>query len=351
MMTDLKKMTISAEATLREVMQVIDTGARQIALVTDPDGVLIATVTDGDVRRGMLRGLTLEAPVHAVMHTYPTTLLTGTSPAAAQRLMRERSLNHIPVVDPAGRLMALALRDGLTQLEPRQTRVVLMAGGLGMRLRPLTETLPKPMIPLGDKPLLERIVTRFKAQGFSRFTLSLNYLGEVIRAHFGDGAALGVEIDYVEETQRMGTGGALSLLPQRPDAPFVVMNGDILTTTSFGAMMDFHLETASAVTICAREFSMQVPYGVLNTEGTTLVSMAEKPVQTYLVNAGIYALSPCVFDYLTADTPLDMPDLIERVKQAGHKVSVFPVREYWMDIGRIEDLDRARAEYETVFGA
>ena len=220
-----------------------------------------------------------------------------------------------------------------------------------MRLRPLTETLPKPMIPLGDKPLLERIVTRFKAQGFSRFTLSLNYLGEVIRAHFGDGAALGVEIDYVEETQRMGTGGALSLLPQRPDAPFVVMNGDILTTTSFGAMMDFHLETASAVTICAREFSMQVPYGVLNTEGTTLVSMAEKPVQTYLVNAGIYALSPCVFDYLTADTPLDMPDLIERVKQAGHKVSVFPVREYWMDIGRIEDLDRARAEYETVFGA
>lgn len=219
-----------------------------------------------------------------------------------------------------------------------------------MRLRPLTETLPKPMIPVGDKPLLERIVRRFQDQGFSRFTLSLNYLGHVIRDHFGDGSSLGVEIDYVEEAKRMGTGGALSLLGRRPEEPFVVMNGDILTTTSFGAMMDFHDETGSAVTICAREFHMQVPYGVLNTEGTTLVSMEEKPVNKHLVNAGIYALSPLVFEYICEDQPMDMPDLIQRVKDAGHKVSVFPVKEYWMDIGRIEDLDRARNEFETVFG-
>lgn len=350
MMTDLKKMTVSAEASLRRVMEVIDSGARQIALVTDDSGVLVATVTDGDVRRGLLKGLGMDAPVSEIMHRNPTTLLKGANAASAQRLMRERGLNHIPVVDPDGRLVALALREGMTGVEPRPTRVILMAGGLGMRLRPLTETVPKPMIPVGDKPLLERIVTRFQDQGFSRFTLSLNYLGEVIRDHFGDGKALGVEIDYVEETKRMGTGGALSLMGDRPDAPFVVMNGDILTTTSFGAMMDFHNETGSTATICAREFNMQVPYGVLNTEGTTLVSMAEKPVHTHLVNAGIYALSPVVFDFITEGEPLDMPDLIDRVKDAGHKVSVFPVREYWMDIGRIEDLDRARAEYETVFG-
>jgi NDP-sugar pyrophosphorylase family protein len=284
------------------------------------------------------------------MHRNPTTLLKGASAASAQRLMRERGLNHIPVVDPEGHIVALALREGMTGVEPRPTRVILMAGGLGMRLRPMTETVPKPMIPLGDKPLLERIVTRFQEQGFSRFTLSLNYLGHVIRDHFGDGAALGVEIDYVEETKRMGTGGALSLLGQRPDAPFVVMNGDILTTTSFGAMIDSHAETDSAVTICAREFNMQVPYGVLNTDGTTLVSMEEKPVHKHLVNAGIYALSPLVFEHIRENEPLDMPDLIDRVKDAGHKVSVFPVREYWMDIGQIEDLNRARAEYETVFG-
>ena len=172
----------------------------------------------------------------------------------------------------------------------------------------------------------------------------------MIRDHFGDGTALGVEIDYVEETRRMGTAGALSLMPAPPDEAFVVMNGDILTTTSFGAMMDFHGETGSAVTICAREFNMQVPYGVLNTEGTALVSMQEKPVHKHLVNAGIYALSPLVFEYMREGEPLDMPGLIDQVKEAGHKVSVFPVREYWMDIGRIEDLDRARAEYETVFG-
>lgn len=350
MMTDLKKMTVTADASLRRVMEVIDSGARQIALVTDGNGILIATVTDGDVRRGLLKGLGLDSPVSGVMHGNPTTTLKGASAASTQRMMRERGLNHIPVVDSEGHLVALALREGMTGVEPRPTRVILMAGGLGMRLRPLTETVPKPMIPVGDKPLLERIITHFQDQGFSRFTLSLNYLGHIIRDHFGDGSSLGVEIDYVEETRRMGTGGALSLIPRRPDEPFVVMNGDIMTTTSFGTMMDFHAETVSAVTICAREFNMQVPYGVLNADDTTLVSMEEKPVHKHLVNAGIYALSPLVFEHIRDDEPLDMPDLINRVKDAGHKVSVFPVREYWMDIGRIEDLARARAEYETVFG-
>lgn len=350
MITDLKKMTVQGDASLRQIMELIDSSARQIALVTDESGVLVATVTDGDVRRGLLKGLGLDAPVSEVMHRNPTTLLKGASAASAQRLMRERGLNHIPVVDAGGKLVALALREGMLGVEPRPNRVILMAGGLGMRLRPLTETVPKPMIPVGDKPLLERIVTRFQDQGFSRFTLSLNYLGHVIRDHFGDGSALGVEIDYVEETKRMGTGGALSLIPARPDEDFVVMNGDILTTTSFSAIMDFHGETSAAVTICAREFNMQVPYGVLNADGTTLVSMEEKPVHRHLVNAGIYALSPLIFEHIRDDEPMDMPDLIDRVKDAGHKVSVFPVREYWMDIGRIEDLDRARAEYETVFG-
>lgn len=349
MMTDLEKMTVQPDASLRLVMEVIDRGARQIALVTDDCGVLIATVTDGDIRRGLLRGVGLEAPVSEVMHRNPTTLLKGASASVAQSLMRERGLNHIPVVDPQGKLVSLALREAVTSVHPRQTRVVLMAGGLGMRLRPLTETMPKPMIPVGDKPLLERIVTRFQDQGFSRFTLSVNYLGHVIRDHFGDGSSLGVEMDYIEETKPMGTCGALSLMSQRPDSSFVVMNGDILTTTSFGTMIDFHAETSSAVTICAREFNMQVPYGVLNADGTTLVSMEEKPIYRHLVNAGIYALSPHVFDQIRDDEPLDMPELIVRVKNAGHKVSVFPVREYWMDIGRIEDLDRARAEFETVF--
>lgn len=350
MLTDLKKMIVQRGDTLRQVMAIIDSGARQIALVTDEDGCLVATVTDGDVRRGLLKGLRLDSPVSEIMHSNPTVLRKGASAAAAQRLMRDRGLNHIPVIDDSGHLVALALRDDVSGVEARSSRVILMAGGLGMRLRPLTETLPKPMIPVGDKPLLERIVTRFKDQGFSQFTISLNYLGNVIRDHFGEGSDLGVEINYVEETKRMGTGGALSLMGQQPTEPFIVMNGDILTTTSFGTMMDFHVESGSAVTICAREFSMQVPYGVLNTDGSTLISMQEKPVHNHLVNAGIYALSPLVFEHIRDGEPLDMPDLVERVRNAGHKVSVFPVREYWMDVGRIEDLERARTEYEMVFG-
>lgn len=350
MITNLQAKIVRAEDSLRKVMHAINEAGPQIALVVDEEERLIATVTDGDVRRGILRKLGLDAPVSEVMHRDPTTLPKGASDAASQRLMRERGLNHIPLVDPEGRLVALALRAGVSDVEPRSTPVLLMAGGLGMRLRPLTESLPKPMIPIGDKPLLERIVTQFRDQGFSRFTISLNYLGHMIRDHFGDGSALGVTISYVEESERMGTGGALSLLESRPQEPFVVMNGDILTTTSFAAMMDFHAATGSDVSICAREFNMQVPYGVLNTEGTTLVSMQEKPVLTHLVNAGIYALSPMVFEYVTVGEPLDMPDLVARVQAAGHKVSVFPVRDYWMDIGRIEDLDHARTEYATVFG-
>lgn len=349
MITDVKRFIVQEDASLHEVLEVIDSGAWQIALVADDEGRLMATVTDGDIRRGILRGVGMNAPVSEVMNRNPKTVLEGASVIASQRMMREHDLNHIPVVDQDGYLVSLALRNGMTEAEPRSTHVVLMAGGLGMRLRPLTKTLPKPMIPIGDKPLLERIVTQFRDQGFSQFTLSLNYLGHLIRDHFGDGSALGVTISYVEESQRMGTGGALSLLESRPDQSFVVMNGDILTTTSFGTMMDFHAETGSAVSICAREFNMQVPYGVLNTEDTTLVSMQEKPVLTHLVNAGIYALSPLVFEYINEGEPLDMPDLVARVQAAGHKVSVFPVREYWMDIGRIEDLNRARIEYATVF--
>ena len=344
MTTDLKKMTVEADANLRRVMEVIDSGARQIALVTDAKGVLIATVTDGDMRRGLLKGLGLDAPVSEVMHRNPTTLLKGASAAMAQRLMHERGLSHIPVVDPDGRLVALALREGMTGVELTSTRVILMAGGLGMRLRPLTEKVPKPMIPVGDKPLLEHIVTRFQEQGFTRFTLCLNHLGHVIRDYFGDGSAFGVEIDYVEETNRMGTAGALSLLPERPVEPVIVMNGDLLTSVRFDALMQFHNETGAAATLGARQFEMQVPYGVIDAEGSRLRGIVEKPVHFYFVNAGVYVLSPEVFPALEQGAPLDMPELLSGLTDRGNIVSVFPIREYWLDIGRHEDLERARTE-------
>jgi dTDP-glucose pyrophosphorylase/predicted transcriptional regulator len=349
MIKKLKMITVRPETRIREVMEVMNSGAHQIVLVTNNDDILIATVTDGDVRRGLLKGLDLTALVSEVMNRDPMTLIEGTSDETAWKLMREHKLGQIPIVDSNGRLVSVTLRNGRIGNTAYSNRVILMAGGLGVRLHPLTEKIPKPMLPVDGKPLLERIITRFKGQGFRRFTLSLNYLGHVIKDHFGDGATLGVRIDYIEETTRMGTGGALSILPQRPEGPFIVMNGDILTTVSFSEILEFHNKTNSIVTICTRDFNLQVPYGVLNTEGNTLVSMIEKPVHKYLINAGIYAISPVVFEFIQNEESLDLPDLIERVRDAGHRVSVFPISGYWMDIGSHKDLERARADYETVF--
>lgn len=349
MMTDLKKMTIKADASLREVMSVIDTSGRQIALVIDEHGALVATVTDGDIRRGLLRGLGLETPVAQVMHSNPTTVLTGASATSVQQLMRERGVNHIPVVDSVGRLVALAMRDGLTGVEPRDNRVILMAGGLGTRLRPLTDTVPKPMLPVGGKPILELILRNFTEQGFHDFTISLNYKGDMIRDYFGAGTRFNARINYLEEDKQMGTAGALSLLETRPEKPFIVMNGDLLTAIPFDALIRFHQETNALATMCARDYPMQVPFGVIEVDDTALRRIVEKPTYSYFVNAGIYVLSPEALDYVAADEFLDMPTLFERIMASGERASVFPIREYWMDIGRPEDLDRARAEFGEIF--
>lgn len=345
-MTQTAHLIIAPDATLHQAIAAIDRGARQIALVVDGAGRLVATVTDGDVRRGLLRGLGLDAPVAEVMNRTPLTIRAEEGPEAARRLMRARSLHHVPVVDDAGRLVDLAWIDDLSGLARRDTRVVLMAGGLGQRLRPLTETVPKPMLPVGGRPILEHILRSFVDQGFVRFTISLNYLGEKVRAHFGDGAEFGAEIDYVEEQARLGTAGALSLLTDRPASPFIVMNGDLLTQMRFDALLRFHDETGAAATLCARPFEMQVPYGVIEADGPYLRGIVEKPVHSHFVNAGIYALSPGALDALRPGEPLDMPDLFTRLTDGGAKAGVFPLREYWLDIGRLEDLERARAEFD-----
>ena len=349
MINNLSKITVGPNTKILEVMAVIDSAAIQIAFVIDDSGILIATVTDGDIRRGLLHGIGLDMPVSKVMNENPTTLKEDTSEKNRRAFSVQSGFQQIPIVNSQGRLVDIMLSTSSIKKTTRSTRVVLMAGGLGTRLRPLTDNTPKPMIPIAGKPLLERIIQKFKSDGFQHFTLSINYLGHIIQNYFGNGKGLSVKIGYVEEVRRMGTAGALSLIKDRPKEPFIAMNGDILTTMSFGELMDFHVDTSSAVTMCARKFKMQVPYGVLNTDGIDLLSMEEKPNSTYLINAGIYVLSPIVFDYIREGEPLDMPDLIERVKKAGKKVSVFTVNEYWVDIGRIEDFERANEEYFAVF--
>lgn len=345
----LKSLTINAEVSIRAALGAIDRSKRQIALVVDGDGKLLATVTDGDVRRGILNGVDLDGPVSQVMHTTPTTVTEGAPDAEARRLIRERKLQHVPVLDAAGRLVDLATVADLFGVTPNDTRVVLMAGGLGKRLRPLTETVPKPMLTVGGKPLLEQILGVFADQGFWRISISVNYRREMVQDYFGNGSKFGVEIDYVEEDQAMGTAGALSLLKARPEAPFIVMNGDLLVSLQFADLLAFHHDLSAAGTMVVREYEHQIPYGVVRSAENLMTGIEEKPIERYFVNGGIYVLSPEALDQVAPGVPLDMPSLLTRLSDAGKKVGVFPLRDYWRDIGQIDDLEAARSEFDSVF--
>lgn len=338
-------LVVAASATIRQAMEAIERGGRQIALVVDHDQRLLATVTDGDIRRGLLRGVQMEMPVTKVMRTNFTAVTEAEGRTFALQLMKAQGLHQVPILDEAGRVVDLAIFEEVSGPLRHGTRVVLMAGGLGMRLRPLTENLPKPMVPIGGKPLLELILSNFTAQGFHDFTISLNYKGEIIREYFGDGRRFNARIDYVEEAKRMGTAGALSLLENRPEGAFLVMNADVFTQVPFGALLRFHGETGCVSTMCARSYQVQVPYGVIEVEGAELRRIVEKPTHSYLVNAGIYVLSPEVLDHVAADEFLDMPNLFERIIARGQKAAVFPIEESWVDIGQIDDLRRAQAEF------
>jgi dTDP-glucose pyrophosphorylase len=341
---------IQPDASVHQAWEVIDRGAMQIALVVDAGGHLAGTVTDGDIRRAVLHGKGLDILITEVMNANPTTGLAEETHDSWQRTMHRHSLRHLPILDTQGCVVDLVQYS--MPLEPeRTTPVVIMAGGLGTRLRPLTDATPKPMIPVGPKPVLETIIENFADQGFVNIYLCLNYKGEMIRAHFGDGRRLGVNITYLQEDRRLGTAGALSLLPERPQEPVIVMNGDLLTKVDFVRLMNFHNQQAFVATMAMREYQQQVPYGVLKIgDGYVVNELVEKPIERYYVNAGIYILNPTTLDLVPDQKFYDMPTLFNSLMDKGEKVGGFPLRDYWVDIGRIEDLERASAEFTEMFG-
>ncbi|WP_029008255.1 nucleotidyltransferase family protein [Azospirillum halopraeferens] len=350
-MTDITALLIPATASILDAIRCIDGGSLQIALVTDGERRLTGTVTDGDVRRAILRGLPLTAPVTEVMNRTPHKALAGTRDTDLLRLMRTHEIHQLPLVDGEGRVLGIHTLDQILQKPQHSNRVVLMAGGLGKRLHPLTENLPKPMIAVGGKPLLETIVENFVEQGFHRFIISLNYRGDMIRDYFGSGQKWGVEIEYVYEEQRMGTAGSLALLPEQPDAPLIVMNGDILTSINFVQLLRFHENSAATATMAVYEHSVQIPYGVVEVDGHRLVRITEKPEYRAFINAGIYVLDPAALDHIPRATFFDMPSLFETLGTVGHATAAFPIREYWLDIGNPRDLARAEVEFDTVFSS
>lgn len=343
-----QKVALESSASLREALQVIDASAMQIALVVDKDNRLLGTITDGDIRRALLKGGDMDTPVENVMNASPVTGLSDEDRSIWQRTMTRHNLQHLPVLDMNRHIVDL-VRYVPPQEPNRENPVILMAGGLGTRLRPLTENQPKPLLRVGSKPILETIIENFRGQGFYRINLSINYMGNMIRDYFGNGEKWDVEITYLEEKQRLGTAGALSLLEQQPNLPMIVMNGDLLTNVDFVRLLDFHERQRAMATLCVREYSYQVPYGVVKVDDYAVEMLEEKPVQHHFVNAGIYALNPEVLKRIPNDEFYDMTTLLDSLINEQHKVSGFPLRDYWMDIGRMDDYEQADSEYQEYF--
>jgi dTDP-glucose pyrophosphorylase len=343
-MMDWREVLISPDATLSDAMKAIESGSLRIALVADAQGALLGVVTDGDIRRGLLREVSISMPVSLVMNKNPKTVGPATQRSVIRLIMEENDIYSIPVTQDNIIVGLETVRDLLT-LKRRDNPVFLMAGGFGSRLKSLTQNCPKPMLKVGGKPLLELIINNFISAGFHRFYISTHYKSEMIREYFGNGSQLGIDISYVHESTPLGTAGALGLLPRDEiDKPMFMMNGDLLTTLDFQNLLNFHESNSCAATMCVREYSHTVPYGVVESTGHEVSGILEKPSYKYFINAGIYMLSPEMLLDVPYQQRIDMPEFLLQQINKNVAVSSFPLHEYWLDIGRAEDFERAQED-------
>jgi dTDP-glucose pyrophosphorylase len=348
-MKSWKEALIGPEITLREAMDTINQVGCQIALVVDLQRRLLGTLSDGDARRALLSGLNLSDPVSAVMHTTPTCVRAEDDRDTRLALMRRLGVRQLPVLNFQNIVVGLEIIDDYFSVPARDEWVVIMAGGLGSRLKELTHDTPKPMLKVGSRPLLETIVRGYADQGFRNFYLAVNYMAEQIDSHFGDGSLLGVNITYLREQQRMGTAGALSLLSPQPTQPIIVTNADLLTNVNYGQMLDKHVAVSADATMAVRDYEMQVPFGVVHECDGKINMIEEKPVQRFVVNAGMYVLSPNVLKLVPPHQFFDMPSLFEAVMRADMAVRCHRIDGYWLDIGRFHDYERANLDFDEVF--
>jgi len=337
-----KHALIPESATLADAIRNLDQSALQIALVVMPDGTLIGTLTDGDVRRGLLRGFDLTSPIESIVFRAPLVVPPQLGRDMVLQLMQANKIHQLPVVDDARRVVGLHLWDSLMVPQQRANPMVIMAGGQGTRLRPHTENCPKPLLLIGGKPMLEHIIERAKADGFDHFVLAVHYLGHMIEEYFGDGSRWQVRIEYLREQSPLGTVGAIGLLDPQPEVPFIVTNGDVLTDIHYGEILDFHLWHGAAATMAVRLHEWQHPFGVVRTHGVDIVGFEEKPIARSHINAGIYVLEPAALDSLSGAEHCDMPTLFSRLRERNERTIVYPMHEPWLDVGRLDDLQRAQ---------
>jgi dTDP-glucose pyrophosphorylase/CBS domain-containing protein len=348
-MADIRRLFVHSSDTIRAVIDAVDRNGRGVAVVVDEHDRLVDVVTDGDIRRAVLARADIEAPVKSLIdakrteRASPVTASTGTPTDVLLQMMRALTLRHIPVLDDERRVVDVAILVDIVKDYELPLTAVIVAGGHGTRLRPLTEDTPKPMLPVGDRPLLERLVDQLRRAGIRRVSLTTHYQPEVIESHFGDGSSFGIEIGYVQEETPLGTAGALGGMLGSTE-PLLVINGDILTALDFRAFLTFHREHDADLTIAVREQELRVPYGVVETRGVEVVKIVEKPIVRQFINAGVYLLNPVACRYVPEGRRFDMPDLIAALLDDNRRVIGFPLREYWRDIGQAEDYEQAVAD-------
>jgi dTDP-glucose pyrophosphorylase len=334
-------LVISPAASIREALEAITKNSRQAVVVVEPDGRLAGLVTDGDLRRAMLRGLSLNDPITQAMNTHPTVAPATTDRGEALARMRARRMRHLPLVDGAGRLVDLVWLEDLLDTGRIPNHAVLMAGGDGKRLRPLTDAIPKPLLHVGGKPILEVLMERLRAAGVQTFHITVRHKSEMIEEHFGDGSQHDVTIRYIREDEPLGTAGALTLLTETPRDPFFLVNGDILTKCDFHGMLAFHRRTGADVTVGTVRQQIDLQYGVVEVEGDRLTTLSEKPRLDLRINGGIYVIEPSVLARIPRGRVFDATDLIRLLLADGGQVAAFPIRDYWLDVGRLDDFHKA----------
>ena len=345
----MKKILVKENFSIKETLKIIDNGAIRLAVVVDNNNKVKGTISDGDIRRAILRGFSLHDPIKNIYFKDPILAKKGESSEAIIKKAIENKIYQIPVVDEENSLIEIIDLATLLKNKRRKNLVILMAGGLGSRLRPLTDNIPKPLLKVGDKPILETIINNFKNSGFENFLISVNYKKELIKNYFKDGRKLGVNIDYLDESKRLGTAGALSLIKNKSKEPFFVMNADLLTNINFSKMLDFHIEHNSTATMAVIEQEFQIPYGVIEIDDLKITNIKEKPMYKFYINGGIYLLNNETLDYIPKNKFFDMPTLFEKLIKNNKKILSFPIHEYWLDIGRIEEYKKAQSEYFGIF--